>query len=110
MLTLALSVIADVQFVGPSVHDWVQLVVALAPLTGISLALGIIVGFVCPRVAAWPYAVSIIIGLLCYHAVLWWEADPNVWSWRDPITSEIYQFMSAVLFCAAPALLGTLIV
>jgi hypothetical protein len=41
---------------------------------------------------------------------LWWEADPNVWSWRDPITSEIYQFAPAILFCAAPALLGTLIV
>jgi hypothetical protein len=72
--------------------------------------LGVIVALVCPRCPEWPYAVSAIVGLLCYHTVLWWEADPNVWTWRDPITSEVYQFMPAVLFCAAPALLGTLIV
>jgi len=110
MLALLLSVVAAAVFVGPSVHDFARLVAALAPMIGISLALGVIVAMVSPRERGWPFAVSAILGLVFYHAVLWWQADPDVWSWRDPITSEVYQFVPAVLFCAAPALLGTIIV
>jgi hypothetical protein len=110
MLKLALRVFAETVFVGPSFRDLAQLVASFAPLIGISVILGAITGLICPRRTKWSYAVSGIVGLLVYHVPLWWDADPDLWQWRDPITSEAYQFAPAVLFCTVPALVATLIV
>ena len=110
MLNLALKVFAETVFIGASFGDVIARFAPLFGVIGISVVVGIVVGIICPRREGWPYAVSYIVGLVVYHVALWWQADPDVWSWRDPITSEMYQFGPALLLCAAPALLGTLIV
>ena len=110
MLPFALKVLAETVDVGPSLTDLARLVVAFAPEMGLCVVFGAIVAVLFRRHIAFQVLSSVVVGFAVHAVLIWRSHDPDLWSWHDPITSEIYQFAPTVLFCVVPALAGVLIV
>ena len=74
----------------------------------ITCAIGAVIGFFCRGRILLDVVLSIFASLAYYAYVIWKFPDPDVWSWRDPITSAIYQAPWFAVLYFAPTLLVSL--
>ena len=72
----------------------------------LAFLLGAIGARLCRRFPRADVATIIVAGFLSYTVFVWWCYDPDVWSWRHPIMTAIYQLGPFVLLFVAPALIG----
>jgi hypothetical protein len=93
-----------------SAQQWLHFIVGMAPFVAVCLALGGLIAVVLRHRPTWASLASIIIPVAFYAVLIWRSADPDVWSWRYPIASALYQIAPAAIFFVAPTLLGSVIV
>jgi Na+-translocating ferredoxin:NAD+ oxidoreductase RnfD subunit len=93
-----------------SAQEWLHFFLGMTPFVGVCFVLGAIIAIVLRGRPSWHAPVSIIVAVSFYALLLWWQADPDVWSWRYPISSALYQIGPAAIFFMAPTLLGAGIV
>ena len=74
----------------------------------IACAIGGVIGFFCHGHILLEVVFSIFFSVGYYAFLIWKVPDPDVWSWRDPLTSAIYQAPWFAVLYFAPTLLVSL--
>lgn len=74
----------------------------------LSVAIGAVIDFFCLGRLLVEVVLSIFADVGYYSYLVWKFPDPDVWSWRDPITSAIYQATWFAAFYLAPTLIFSL--
>ena len=72
--------------------------------------IGALIGFFCRGRILLQLTLAFIISSLFYAFAIWRFPDPNIWSWRDPITSAVYQLPWFATVYLAPTFFVSLVI